>query len=921
MTTISDIERVNHLEWRLKRLENFIGKSDKFDKKRITEAIHDLNEQVLRQANNNNNAKSVLSKANEINHLTSSEFQRHLMADRATKLELILADEDRIREVTKSLSEIDSLARVLDGEQFQEIPKLMSTLSKLLVTHNENKNHHSEFTQDLSNFLQNYAAFTLMMDENLQQYKQILSKNQKASAEIQDNPIMNSNEKTKSSINESSSSLNALHRLPLQPSSSSQANPMVVIPIVENDVALTVADFSVTNNTSTTVPMSSESERHDYSPIQPYWFYSKKVQDRVTWIPFSLIDVQHLDEAYAQNREVIATNGNRYDVNLVERIRTPVYWTDEPNAIRRSKWFYLPEQESRFIPFDEKMNETLENLYEETCRKQSWHTKHEMNSGKEILIFHSPLLMTIQAIEGEITPWANFTYETRTVKRGLPEMFFDEIKFGDKDPVQHVCFVVHGIGEACDTKFRPLIECVEDFRETSRTILQSHFKTYVENGEIHRVEFLPVYWHGDLHMDATGVDGHLLSLTLPSVAKLRTFINTTLSDILFYTSPVYCQKIISRCISEMNRLYEIFLQRNPSFHGQVSVIGHSLGTVILYDILVNQTPATQEEAILNEAENTNATKNVCVSGTGQISIQYEKLTFPVAYFFALGNFELAKHSFIIQFYFSGSPIAMFLTVRGVTSLASDYALPTCKGLLNIFHPYDPVAYRLEPLIDPKWIVSPVLLPHHKGRKRLHLELIDGLSKATDLKQKMLDSFKNTMISITDFVQSYRSPASATASPATALDPTATTTATTRTTTTTTETELELEHANDDEETHIDEWDNRPIGKLNQGRRIDYVLQHRPIEALNDYIFAFTSHVSYWDSEDTMLLIIKEILKLDGFDPEPQYETIEQMIKSNVLNYFVNNQTTKVNELRPYLAKSEQISRLITDPINIVQRLS
>ena len=71
----------------------------------------------------------------------------------------------------------------------------------------------------------------------------------------------------------------------------------------------------------------------------------------------------------------------------------------------------------------------------------------------------------------------------------------------------------------------------------------------------------------------------------------------------------------------------------------------------------------------------------------------------------------------------------------------------------------------------------------------------------------------------------------------------------------------------------------------------------------------------------MLLIIKEILKLDGFDPEPQYETIEQMIKSNVLNYFVNNQTTKVNELRPYLAKSEQISRLITDPINIVQRLS
>ncbi|CAF1109129.1 unnamed protein product [Rotaria sordida] len=188
-TTISDVERTNNLEWRLKRLENFIGKSDKLDKKRINETINDLNEHVFRHASNNNNAKALLNKADEINHLTSSEFQRHLLADRATKLELILADEERIREITQTLSEIDTLARVLDGEHFQEIPKLSTSLNKLLVTHNDIKNHHSEFTQELSNFLQNYAAFTLMMDENLQQYKQILNKNQRTLSEIQDNPI------------------------------------------------------------------------------------------------------------------------------------------------------------------------------------------------------------------------------------------------------------------------------------------------------------------------------------------------------------------------------------------------------------------------------------------------------------------------------------------------------------------------------------------------------------------------------------------------------------------------------------------------------------------------------------------------------------------------------------------------------------
>ena len=36
-----------------------------------------------------------------------------------------------------------------------------------------------------------------------------------------------------------------------------------------------------------------------------------------------------------------------------------------------------------------------------------------------------------------------------------------------------------------------------------------------------------------------------------------------------------------------------------------------------------------------------------------------------------------------------------------------------------------------------------------------------------------------------------------------------------------------------------------IGKLNGGRRIDYVLQEAPLEYINEYLFALTSHVCYW----------------------------------------------------------------------------
>lgn len=37
----------------------------------------------------------------------------------------------------------------------------------------------------------------------------------------------------------------------------------------------------------------------------------------------------------------------------------------------------------------------------------------------------------------------------------------------------------------------------------------------------------------------------------------------------------------------------------------------------------------------------------------------------------------------------------------------------------------------------------------------------------------------------------------------------------------------------------------PLGQLNGGRRIDYVLQEAPLEFFNEYIFALTSHVCYW----------------------------------------------------------------------------
>ncbi|CAF1413886.1 unnamed protein product [Adineta steineri] len=182
----SDTETISHLQWRIQRLEDFIGKSNKT---KIVETINKLNEQVFEHANNSLTARKLVKRVDEINRLTNSNFQHYLMENRSTKLELILADEQRIRNVTKNLTKIDTLAQVLNGECFQEVPKLFSALNKLLIIHDNIKNQYGEYTQEISAFLQDYAAFTLLMDKNLQQYKSVLNKNEQKLTIIKDDPV------------------------------------------------------------------------------------------------------------------------------------------------------------------------------------------------------------------------------------------------------------------------------------------------------------------------------------------------------------------------------------------------------------------------------------------------------------------------------------------------------------------------------------------------------------------------------------------------------------------------------------------------------------------------------------------------------------------------------------------------------------
>lgn len=222
-------------------------------------------------------------------------------------------------------------------------------------------------------------------------------------------------------------------------------------------------------------------------------------------------------------------------------------------------------------------------------------------------------------------------------------------------------------------------------------------------------------------------------------------------------------------------------------------------------------------------------------GLGQVSANYPQLNYKPTIFFAFG-----------------SPIGMFLTVRGVKRIDPNYSLPTCKGFFNIFHPFDPVAYRIEPMIVPDLEFEPMLLPHHKGRKRMHLELKEGLTRmSVDLKNNLLGSLRVAWQSFT------RGPLPAVEAPAADAEAES-------------DTSAEKQPDTKPEEPPVAKEETPPpinVGRLNGGNRIDYVLQEKPIESFNEYLFALQGHLCYWESEDTVLLVLKEIYQTQGITPD------------------------------------------------------
>ncbi|XP_006610640.1 phospholipase DDHD1-like isoform X1 [Apis dorsata] len=447
---------------------------------------------------------------------------------------------------------------------------------------------------------------------------------------------------------------------------------------------------NITNELTYAEPLTAEQIR---------WFYRDGVDKR--WVEFCGYDSLRIENAWQSYQhlfnkdsdvtnnalpiEKIVVRGGMYDVELDKMKCVSIYCPGEEWEIMRGTWYYdgswlpLETEQSKIIEevhlnlFQKQLSDQATSTYDTPHSYKILHTENfpefhvDWHSINDVVLYseyrHSKLMRSVTSKLG----FAKTTgYQ---LKRGYKILAVKEDKPHDID---HIIFVVHGIGQKRDTG--KIIRNTTLFRDCVDWLKQKYFPN-----SNYRVEFFPVEWRSSLKLDG----GIVEAITPFSVVSIRHLLNTSAMDILYYTSPLYGGEVRAGLQKELNRLYLMFASRHPGWKGKVSILAHSLGCVIVYDIVTGwmgpdtRPPSPETQEVLKQ-----------------------RLQFPIENLFCLG-----------------SPLSVFLALRTPSLSNKTDVMPQdlCKRFYNIFHWSDPVAYRMEPLLEREYSkIEPVLIPSYGG---------------------------------------------------------------------------------------------------------------------------------------------------------------------------------------------------------------
>ncbi|KAK9881590.1 hypothetical protein WA026_016461 [Henosepilachna vigintioctopunctata] len=185
--------------------------------------------------------------------------------------------------------------------------------------------------------------------------------------------------------------------------------------------------------------------------------------------------------------------------------------------------------------------------------------------------------------------------------------------------------------------------------------------------------------------------------------------------LLATTPPEYVESV-SRTINAANSTYQDFLksEEGQGFCGQVCLIADSIGSILAYDSLCRiiklQSRQGSENSILDDCSHKD---ELLVNDSGLLAApptrRRSSSTSDVS-----SNVKLEFD--VSDFFMFGSPLALVLAHRKLSSSEDKTNIitrPSCQQVYNLFHPTDPVAARLEPLLSARFsILPPVNIPRY-----------------------------------------------------------------------------------------------------------------------------------------------------------------------------------------------------------------
>lgn len=635
---------------------------------------------------------------------------------------------------------------------------------------------------------------------------------------------------------------------------------------------------------SKSIPSSLLRHRELLQPLTPCkvrWLY----KDGEKWKPFCGGDSLNIEKAYRHFKSlnldpkddsgldlssIICTTvrGSLYEADLLDLECRPLFWIENAVPIKRGTWF-IADVPNRWEAIDEHDSVIIEAAHIDVINSMgfgappsptsaSHNVLHQIKLGSYRIEWRDidDVYMISESTGSRLVQKIGFS-GPRKLNRGY------EVECEESDilgPITHIVFLVHGIGQLYYGEGGGIVNSRKKLVKSARmsSNLHSDSSPTTDSGE--RVEFFPIEWRTNLKLD----EGIIDSITPENLNSLRKMLNATTMDVLYYASPLYREEIIQTIREKLNLVYRQYTDRNPSFEasgGKVSIIAHSLGSVIMYDML------TLWNSYLLEKDKSNADKNVASESSfswwsklgvvrNSISPEAKKVKsreknshtdlqvdgmreelhnarLKVSELEAkLNSLDQSKYNayrdntysllFKVENVFNiGSPLGVFLVMRGVRPRQDleQHLLPTsvCKRTLNIYDPADPIAYRLEPLIYSHYSsIPPVRLAH------MHVQTDSSSSSSSSLSGI-------NIASKAEWLKSWFS------SPKTAGD----------------DDPLTMSG-----EENMDTDVSSEVEKRVLLHRVDYVLE----ASLVEYISALTSHQAYWQNSDLAKFVMDILLK-------------------------------------------------------------